>query len=404
MTEIEREHVTGAVRELREYARGQMSVDHSDVHRHTGLIRDAETRDNLSFFAEAYQPTDYEIRQGMPRDFWGVPMAQRALRKNGTNVATQAIREANASQAAYLTGLPGYKSDVSGMHALQQMAEWLTIEEQCKLIYIAALMGRGKTDLCCLMGEVIADHYRRVSRSVDDDIDVPTPEFAANFHVDTKDNDPDVLQINHHKKLIEWMKEGNSSQERWFFFDEASSELTAQSPGNAMKVVQRLGSLIKKMRKMGVNLVVIGHDKGDVHVLIRALADFVDKPSLKTAKVYQGITNRQPVGLKFEASGIPPTAWQFDTDDTADWCWCDDSADSECPYHVDSDETDDGLTEDDYKELLTRRAVHLWQNTDMTQAAAAEALSTEPDDKIQIKITQTDVSRCKGSMEAKGLI
>lgn len=403
MTETsEREHVTGAVRELREYSRGEMSVDHSDVHRHAGLIGDTDTREALSFFAEAYNPTDSDIEAGMPRDFWETPLARRAVRKNATEVATEAIHDANASQAAYFTGLPGYESDVSGLHAIQQLAEWLTIEEQCKLIYVAALMGRGKTDMTCLFGELISDHYRRVGRAVDSGVEVPTPEFAANFHVETPKKDPNVLQINHQKKLVEWMKEGNSSLERWFFFDEASSELTAQTAGNAMKVIQRLGSLIKKMRKMGVNLVVIGHDKGDVHVAIRALADFVDKPSLKTCKVYSGITNREPVGHKFDASGLPPTAWEFDTDDTADWCWCDDDADEGCPFHTADADDSDEWTESDYKELLARRAVRLWQNTDMSQADAADAMSTEPDDKIQIELSQSFVSQTKRAMERSG--
>jgi len=34
--------------------------------------------------------------------------------------------------------------------------------EQCKLIYLAALMGRGKTDFSLLLLEIIHDHFRRV--------------------------------------------------------------------------------------------------------------------------------------------------------------------------------------------------------------------------------------------------
>lgn len=403
----EREHVTGAVRELREYARGAMpDVDHKDVHPHAGLIRDRETREALAFLAEAYDPSDEDLAAGMPRDFWDTPIAQRAVRKHATNVATKAIRDANASQAAYMTGLPGHKSDVSGLHAVMNLAEWLVDSENCKLIYLAALMGRGKTDLSLLLGEIIADHYRRVERTTDDSVAVPTPEFAANFHADTPSDAPDVREINHYRELVEWMERGSSAEERWFIFDEASSELTAQDGGNAQKVVKRMGSLIKKMRKMGVNMIVIGHDKGDVHVAIRSLADFIDKKSLKSAQIYEGISNREPVGHLFDVDGLPPTSWDYDTDDTADWCWCDDGAAASCP-HIGGEGAEpdfDGWTEDEYKELLKRRAVRLWQRSDLNQEEVADAVSSEPDDEIQIRVTQTDVSKAKKTMEREGTL
>lgn len=397
----EREHVTGAVRELREYARGGLDTDHHDVHPHAGLIRDPETRRALSFLAEAYDPSDEDLEKGMPRDFWDTPLAQRAIRKHATAAATSAIRDGNASQAAYMTGLPGHDSDVSGLHAVMNLAEWLVDSENCKLIYLAALMGRGKTDLSCLLGEVIADHYRRVERTVDDDVHVPTPEFASNFHVDTPSDAPDVREINHHAELVEWMERGSSAEERWFIFDEASSELTAQDAGNAQKVVKRMGSLIKKMRKRGVNMIVIGHDKGDVHVAIRALADFIDKQSLKSAQIYQGINGREPVGHVMDVDGLPPTSWNFDTDDTADWCWCDEGAE-DCPHAVGEGAIEDTWNEDDYRDLLAERAARLWQQTDLTQEEAAEVLSTEPDDKIQIDLYQKAVSNAKKRLQARG--
>lgn len=389
----EREHVTGAVRELREYARGVMDVDHQDVHPSAGLIEDVETREALSFFAEAYNPSAEDIERGMPRDFWETPIAQRAIRKHATNVATQAIKEGNASQASYLTGLPGYDPDVSGLHAVQQLAEWLTESEACKLIYIAALMGRGKTDMSLLFGEIIADHYRRVRRVVDSDVEVPDPEFAANFFVDTPDDAPDVQQINHYDRLVEWMEQGSSADNRWFIFDEASSELTAQNAANAQKVVKRMGGLVKKMRKAGVNMIVIGHDAGDVHVAIRSLADYVSKPSQKKARFYSGVTKREGEGHLFDISGIPPTSWSFDTDDTADWCWCDDEAEN-CPYSDAIDEFE-GFTQQEMKREIEERGARLWQQTDVTQKEVAQALSTET-----VSVSTAGISRAADRINA----
>jgi hypothetical protein len=311
---------------------------------------DADTADRI---AEIEQRLD-ELDPDLPRSFWETKFAQRAIRKHGTRVAHDAIRDGNMSQAAYLVGDRSYQSDVSGLHAINQLAEWLVDSEACKLIYLAALMGRGKTDLSLTMCEIIADHFARVERAVSDEVSVPTPEFAANFHVETPSGDPDVEEINRYDRLVEWMERGTSQEVRWFIFDEASSELTAQNAANAQKVVERMGGLVKKMRKMGVNMIVIGHDKGDVHVAIRSLADFVDKSSLKKAQFYAGISNREPAGHLFSVDGIPPTSWDFDTDDTADWDWCDEE----------EEDMIEGITEEQFREWRDERIAQLRAMTD----------------------------------------
>lgn len=316
---------TATFRELREYAGGRLDTEHHDIHPIAGLVEDDEIRQVLMFLADIYEPVD-----GMPHSFWETDLARQTVRQHATDLATDAIADGNLTQASFISGLPGYSNDVSGMHAVSQLAEWLVHSEQCKLIYVAALMGRGKTDLCLTFYEIIHDHFERVRQSLsqlglDSALDaLPDPEFAANFHVDPGATEIDVQLIDNYDDLVEWMREGDSSMERWFIFDEASTELTAQSGKNAQKVIERMGSLVKKMRKMGVNLIVIGHDKQDVHVAIRSLCSFVSKASLKTASVYAGIKKREPTGHLFDVDGIPPTNLDFDTDDTAEWDWCED--------------------------------------------------------------------------------
>ncbi len=317
---------TAAFREAREYARGALDVDHHDVHPIAGLVDDDETREMLMWLAEVYDPTDADgqLIEGLPRSFWDTSFAREAVRAHATEKLTTAIEEGNVTQTAFMTGAPSYKSDVSGLHAINQLADWLVHSEQCKLIYMAALMGRGKTDLAVTFFEVIHDHFRRVRRSLKeqglDDLaaEVPEPEFAANFHVETPDDcEVEVREFNDEEAFLEWAEQGSSDLERWFIFDEASTELTAQSGANAQKVAEKMAPFVKKMRKLGINMVVIGHDKGDVHVAIRSLADFVDKQGLKTASFYAGIQNREPSGHLFDLDGIPrrvgrstPTTWR----------------------------------------------------------------------------------------------
>lgn len=383
---VQLEEDVGAVfRELREYGRGVMDVDHSDVHPVAGLIKDDEVRNTLVWMAENYDHTDHP---DLPRDFWDTGLARRAIRKHATKTATKAIEEGNATQAAYLTGLPSYRSDVSGLHAINQLTDWLVHSEQCKLIYLAALMGRGKTDLSLTLLEVVYDHYTRLERSTD--AEIPTVEFATNFHAETpREVDAEIREIHHYEELLEWAERGSSDDERWFIFDEASTELTAQSGSNSQKVAETMGPFVKKMRKMGINMVVIGHDSGDVHVAIRSLADYVDKVGLKTASFYSGVNKREGVGHLFDLEGIPETSWTFDTDDTADWCWCEEDA-PECPHAAGTIDDDPGLTEKEFKREVAERGARLWLQTpdDVTQGDIADALST-PD----LSVSASNISR-----------
>jgi len=362
-------------RELREYSRGNLDVEHRHIHEHAGLIEDPEKEEVLSFFAEvfdhaqAFGDADLEER---PRSFWETEFGKKALRKYGTEKATRAIQNGNLTQAAYLSGLPSYESDVSGMHAINQLAHWLNDDEQCKLIYIAALMGRGKTDMSLLFYEIIHDHYRRVRESLrqegmDEALgEVQMPEFAANFRVSTpKGVDTEVRYINNYDDLVEWGERGSSDDTRWFIFDEASTELTAQSGANAQDVAEVFAPFVKKMRKMGINMVVIGHDKRDVHPAVRSLADFVAKGGLKRASFFEGIKKREPVGHLFDINGIPETSWSYDTDDTAEWDWCEE----------DEESLEQGISDEEFREWRDTRIARIYERFDhITQSDLADAV------------------------------
>lgn len=359
---------TATFREFRQYARDDLDVPHHDVHPFAGLIEDDRTRHALEVISEAYHrfDSDGDVVKELPHDVADTQFMRRAVRKYATDLATKAVREGNLSQTAFLTGLPSYKSDVSGLHAINQLADWLVHSEQCKLIYCAALMGRGKTDFMLLLFEVIHDHFRRVRRSVDD-TQVPIPEFATNFVVDPPDDiDADLKEFHSYSELQRWAEKGNSDDERWFIFDEASTELTAQSGANAQEVAETFAPFVKKMRKCGVNMIVIGHDRGDVHPAIRSIASFIDKTNTKTAKVYEGIKSREPHGLLMSLSGIPPTTWEFDTDDVAEWSW-DDEIESGS-----DDDPGEFMSEEEWREWRNERIRAIYGSTTLSQSEVGE--------------------------------
>jgi len=356
--------------ELRRYAQGDLDVPHDDLSRAAALIADSDVLDMMLFAQRGYN----RHRDRDDPDFWETEWAQRRIERYASKLATEAVSQGNESQLSYLIGDPSYSNDVSGLHTTRRIEDWLCNSEQCKLIYIAGLMGRGKTDWLLSMFEVIHWHYQRVSEEIGEfggsQEDVPAPEFASNFRVEPDPAGVDCQQINNYNHLIEWAEDGNSEMERWFAFDEASTELTAQSGAVAQKVAEVFAPFVKKMRKLGVNLIVVGHDRGDVHVAIRSMADFVAKPGLKKATVYEGIRDRDPYGELFSLDNIPETTWGYHTDDMAVWDWG-----SAVEEIEESDDLD--LDRESLKRLLAVTAADLVEDQGMTQKQAVEAVSRE---------------------------
>lgn len=397
------DEVIASFREFREYSRGKLDVEHHHVYEWTALVDDPVVREVLAFMKEHYDPREFADAmdldlEEMPKHFEETRFFQAAVKKFGTETATRAIDEGNVSQTTYITGLPSYRSDISGLHAINELADWLEHSEQCKLIYMAALMGRGKTDLSVTFFEVIWDNYQRVQRILkqqelyDEAAAIPQPEFAANFDVETPDDcETTVEEINGERELYEWADGGSSDDNRWFIFDEASTELTAQSGKNAQKVAETFAPFVKKMRKLGINMIVIGHDKRDVHVAIRSLADFVDKTGTKTASFYAGIKRREPAGHLFDVEGIPPTSWGYDTDDTADWTWIAEEDDAEDDV--------DGMTLEEFREERDLRIARLYEQTEITQPKIATAFGVSQST-VSTAVSKHDAGKDTGEVGA----
>lgn len=372
--EVDRD-LRGPIRELREYARGRLNVDHQDVSPVAGLVEDDALRDALMFLADVYDPSAHE---DLPPTFWETQLARSAIRQEGTETAAKAVRDGDPNRAAYLTGVPSYRSDVSGMHAIRSLGEWLVHSEKCKLIYVAALMGRGKTDMALLMLESVVAQYERARKVIEEDdsidpseVDLPVPEVAANFHFEPRgvSREIETTSLNSYPELVEWVESGEVEEVRWFIFDEASTSLTAQSGANSQRVAESVAPLVKKMRKNGVNMIVIGHDAGDIHPAIRELCDFVTKPTLKSADFYAGVSNREPQGHIFSVDGLPQTSWDFNTDDMAEWSWSEEEEEDDLLVPVEEVEE---TVRDELKIYRDGRIRDLYERTDMSQAEVGE--------------------------------
>lgn len=347
--------LTGAQREFREYALGNLPVEHLDVHPIAGLGIPKDKARHLMFLAEHWEPPqwpeDHEktgVVDGFDKNFWNTPYARRAIRVHTTETANRAASEGNASQLATIMGDQNYESDISGIHTINRLADWLIRSDKLKMIYLSSSMGSGKTNFGLLLLEIYYDHFRRLHKSTDQPVNMP--EFGANFDVNPP-KDVDFQQINEYPNFKDWVQDGKSETDnKAYFFDEGSTALTAQSGDNQQIVVEKMNELIKKSRKGGVKLCVFcGHDSKDVAPLIRSLCDYVEKPGIKKADFYQGVRNRQGKGHLFSVDGIPETSWEFDTNSTADWDWGDDVG-------------DEGFSDDDLKRIRNERIVRLYKS------------------------------------------
>lgn len=351
--QAEQDAVRSVARQLRQYALGELAeADHGDLSKAAALFTDDDQRRHMIFAQQAWE----RQRDDDEPPFWETDYAVRRVEQAASEVATRAVEQGNVGQIQYLLGWPEYESDVSGLHSLQRMESWLLDSEQCKIAYLADHMGSGKTEFVHLCADVI--EFRSERRD-----DLADAEFAANIP------SSDMETITDWRTFREWVEQGEVGENRWFFFDEASQALTGYSDDR--QAVERLMSrLVKLARKFGVNIVYIGHTGMDLHADLRRLADYVTKPSQKTARVYASVNKGEGEGHLFDLDGLPTAKhWGFETDDTAEWSWGDalDSA--------------DGYDESEIKRLVAKRAARLVEDYDLSEEKAVSAVS---DDEISI--------------------
>lgn len=197
-------------------------------------------------------------------------------------------------------------ADISHLHPVTRFTRWLTREAAVN--YIFAAPGNGKTDL----GVLICEHFWK-----EFDAGGKEAHIATNIKSTAEAHDQ-VTYIDNYPDLVEWLKETDGFKH--FLFDEASHHAHAFG-GNNAKVVNRLGSMIKLIRKFNGGITIIGHTGKDLALDIRSLADAVKKEDKKTAVIYENVKDREGVGKKDRFENIPQTNWHYDTNENSDWSW-----------------------------------------------------------------------------------
>lgn len=299
--------------ELKSYLENNLSSENTELFPHTALVSNSETLELMNLFETAYDGS----QEGMPYRFKDTDLGEQLRRSEATKTATNAVQEGNISQMKFISGKQSYNIDATSLHALISLREKLG--KPAYVQYLFGHMGNGKTDFAILQGEL---GKRELGY-----------EIGSNVK-SLKEKDE---YIRNYGELLQWLAEGQEVKsideiiekditvsDKLFIFDEASSHASGYAD-DAYETQKKLGVMVKKMRKVGCRLIVIGHTGKDIHPDIRRLAECAKKVSKKTVEYYNTVTeNGKGDGFKDSVSGIPKTNWDsYDTNEITSWDWSD---------------------------------------------------------------------------------
>jgi hypothetical protein len=298
--------------ELGEYVEGRHKNENDNTYRHVGEIGDNGIRTSLT---KAKASFDRLIEKGelpdeVPGDYYETRLARQIRQIEGTETASRAVASGDAGTLRSMTGAPDKATDLSYQEPIRALIRILD-DRPTPMMYLAGSPGTGKTYLAKWIIELWKDNVAP-DGIVASNLRTLTPpahqEEDGHGHADTFDS------------LKEWVEQDANDDHhtddgvtpKAILIDEASSALTG-SGAQGYNVREFLAPLVFKIRQHVTNdglVIWIGHDKGDVHPIFRALAMYVEKVSEKDFTIYESVRNRSGVDQIQDFTGTPPGNWQ----------------------------------------------------------------------------------------------
>jgi predicted XRE-type DNA-binding protein len=261
------------------------------------------------------------------------------------------VEENDSPRLAYFRGYKDGERDVSGIKSLTRLFKIIT-SPGGRILYVFGNQGAGKTDFVVLVGEML---HEFMGVEVHTNIKSATENRGGAYHFDD----------------VEGLKEAIRKDERTFIIlDEASRLLRGE---NHHEVIEAFQGDLHSLRKSDSNIVLIGHSGKDIDPLFRALATFVHKEGRERVTLYEGarVTTEGRVdgyGELLSLSGIPPTNWDFDTDEESTFSMSEDTGAEYTEKEVEN------LLEDEIREYRNGLMPVLYQETDLSQNDIADLL------------------------------
>jgi hypothetical protein len=282
--------------ELAEYINDRHANPNDNTYRHVGEIGDTRLRKAVTKQKASF---DRLVEKGeLPADAPGVYHDLQHIRQirqiEGTETASRAVANMDASTLRSMVGAPEKSTDLSGQEPIRKILSIID-DRPSPMFYLAGEPGVGKTRLALWMLELWKDNV------------APNGIIASNAKTleptDAHDEDGHAHVAGFHE-LDDWLRQepmstvmAGEAVPKAVFIDEASSALSGGGE-SGYNVRTMLGPLIFKIRRFISNdgiVIWIGHDKGDVHPLFRAIAQYVEKESTKNFTVYESVSNRSGI-------------------------------------------------------------------------------------------------------------
>jgi len=229
---------------------------------------------------------------------------RRIVSKATTLNATQAAKSERFTLLKYFTSR-AESPELKHLKLVRRLLNWILPQRDSDVtqIYMTGEQGAGKTNFAILLAEqwLLANPDGKILTNI--------KSLNRGVYIEGMD------------ALDEWL-EDNEGTPFLFLFDEANKH--ASGVGDSSQVEGQLFPLVTLIRKRGGHYIIIGHVANDIHRWIRELCDFVHKESHKLARVYNGVKDGEPEGLKHTFRGIPETSLEYDDGEESDWDWSDD--------------------------------------------------------------------------------
>ncbi|WP_121822109.1 hypothetical protein [Halostella salina] len=306
--------------ELGEYVEGRHKNENDNTYRHVGEIGDNDVRTSLT---KAKASFDRLIEKGelpdcVEGDYYDNRIPRQIRRIEGTETASRAVAQGDAGTLRSMTGAPDKATDLSYQEPIRKMIKILG-DRPAPMMYVGGEPGVGKTRWALWTLELWKDNV------------APNGIIASNLKTlkPTQDHRDDRHEhVAGYQDLDEWLRQEDMSTvmagdatPKAILIDEASSALGGGGE-DGYNVRTYLGPLIFKIRRFISNdglVIWIGHDKGDVHPLFRAIAMFVEKESKKDFTVYETVRNRSGVEPIQSFQGVPPGNYDVNENEKPDF-------------------------------------------------------------------------------------
>lgn len=303
---------------FRQFQKGQFEENPDRlIFPHTGFVRDEAIDRQLRMRAMHHDPDRWEGKA--PASYLDVEKNRRIVRAEGGETAMRALDHGDTVSVKQFIGDPQQESDLAGIKAMLRLEE--IVAGPAPVIVVLGEMGAGKTDFACLLGQ-LREHY------VDGDLLV-----GSNIRsLKRKDQwvrptgDVEDGWVPNYPLLDEWVHQDGDpleqpQQNKLFVGDEFSS--SGSGTGKQGHQVRKfMGPLVFKIRKHNGALIYIGHDESSIHPLLWRVGTIIKKTSKKTAVIAERVSNGKLRDVDDqELAGIPPTDWQYRTEEESEWSW-----------------------------------------------------------------------------------